>query len=152
MNIENIKINLFQQCVSHIEQRIQNAKKGMDEAQTAANEQGKSSAGDKYETGRAMMQIERDKNATQLAQALNLKKVLHQINPSQKSDNVELGSLVFTNKGRFYIAVSIGKLIHQNQTYYAISLATPLGKQLRNLKKGDEFEFNQRKYQIQEVY
>ena len=48
-------------------------------AQEAANEEGKSSVGDKYETGRAMMQIERDKAAQQLDEALKLKNIIDQI-------------------------------------------------------------------------
>ena len=44
----------------------------MANAQESANAEEKSSAGDKYETGRAMMQIERDKAAQQLNESMKL--------------------------------------------------------------------------------
>ncbi len=152
MNYLEIKKALHLHCLSAVQERIQNAKNAMNEAQAAANQEGKSSAGDKYETGRAMMQIERDKNAQQLAQVLKLHQILKQINPSQRTDYVQLGSLVLTNQGAFLVAVSLGKLTHENQTYFAISLATPLGRQLHERKVGEGFVFNQQKYEIFEIF
>ncbi len=64
--MESIKTRLLALCHNYVDQRITNSKQAMDDAQAAANEEGKSSAGDKYETGRAMAQIERDKAAQQL--------------------------------------------------------------------------------------
>ena len=68
----------------------------MNDAQRSANEEGKSSAGDKYETGRAMMQIERDKAANQLEEALKLKRILDQIQPEVQHERILIGSVVIT--------------------------------------------------------
>ena len=52
------KDELYKKCVQIIENQILLAQQGIENAQQAANEETKSSAGDKYETTRAMMQIE----------------------------------------------------------------------------------------------
>ena len=134
-----------------IEQRIANSKKAMEEAQAAANEESKSSAGDKFETGRAMMQRERDKNAKQLTEAVHIKQVLKQINWQRKTETVEAGSLVITNQGAFFISISVGKIVIEETTYFAISMATPIGKLLQGKRVGEEASFNGRSYQIKEI-
>ena len=68
----------------------------MNDAQLSANEEGKSSAGDKYETGRAMMQIEREKAANQLEEALKLKRIIDQLQPDVHHEIATLGSVVIT--------------------------------------------------------
>ncbi len=146
-----IKEKLYHYCLAHIEERIANSKKAMEEAQAAANEESKSSAGDKFETGRAMMQRERDKNAKQLSEAVHIKQVLKQINWQRKTETVEAGSLVITNQGAFFISISVGKIVLEEDTYFAISMATPIGKLLQGKRVGEEASFNGRVYRIEEV-
>jgi transcription elongation GreA/GreB family factor len=117
-------------------------------AQEAANAEEKSSAGDKYETGRAMAQIARDQAAQQLAEALKLKSVLDRIDPLNKSAKVVLGSLVVTESLRFYLSVSLGKLILDQQDYYAVSQQSPIGNLLSNAKVNDVIEFNNQTLKI----
>ena len=74
---KGLKHSLLHKCHEFVESRISNARNALDEAQQAANEETKSSAGDKYNTERAMMQIERDKHAAQLVEAQKLQKALY---------------------------------------------------------------------------
>ncbi|WP_244939755.1 hypothetical protein [Kaistella daneshvariae] len=71
----------------------------------AANNETKSSMGDKYETSREMVQQEINNLQIQLKENLKARNSLQiiNVNPHQ---NVGLGSLVETDKGLFYIAVS----------------------------------------------
>lgn len=123
----------------------------MEAAQASANEETKSSAGDKYETGRAMMQLELEKNAVQLAEATKLKLTLDQIDPGKKSDVVQLGSLVSTTQGHYYISISAGKFDMKGTTVFAVSAASPVGAKLLGLKKGDNVDFNGKTFLITEV-
>lgn len=150
MDIE-IKQRLHKACLQKLEQRINNAKASMEAAQEAANEETKSSAGDKYETGRAMMQQEQDKAAGQLIGALKLKKVLDQLNPDREQQVVGMGSLVKTSLGNFYISASIGQLSLGGVDYMIISPVSPLAQQLAGLKAGEELDFNGRKFKIKQV-
>lgn len=144
-----IKSVLYEKCKSYINQRIETAQNAMDAAQQAANEEGKSSAGDKFETGRAMMQLERDKNARQLQEALLIKAKLAQIDPEKTFSEVAPGSLVVTNQGIYFLAISLGKLAIDKQQYFVISPESPIGRQLLHLQKGAEIYFNERKFKIE---
>jgi transcription elongation GreA/GreB family factor len=150
-NMQEIKTNLYQQCVDYVEQRIATSKKAMDAAQEAANSESKSSAGDKHETGRAMAQLEQEKSAKQLAEAIKLKKVLALINPEKTGSDIQLGSVVETSNGNFFIAISAGKLTAHDKNYFAISLASPIGANLKGLKAGDEMKFNGNLFKIEAV-
>ena len=109
----------------------------MREAQLAANEETKSLAGDKYETGRAMMHLEQEKLASQRAATQHLKKVLDQIDPNRTVSPVGLGSLVQTNCGWFFVAVGIGQVEVEGELCFVISPAAPLGKVLWGRQPGE---------------
>lgn len=151
MDLEQIKLKLYQQCVDFVDQRINNSLTAISNAQESANTEVKSSAGDKHETGRAMAQLETEKNAIQLAEANKLKQVIGLINPEKASEKVELGALVVTNSGNYYISVSIGKMTIDSVLYFGVSAVSPIGQALLNHKKGDEVIFNGKKFSIKEI-
>ena len=97
-------------CQAFIEQRIAAARTAMQAAQESSSSETKSSAGDKYETGREMANAERDRNAAHLQQARRLQAELARINPDAPCDTVRPGALVTTDLGRFYISISAGQL------------------------------------------
>lgn len=151
MGNESIKRQLLRLCFEYVNQRIATSKQAMDDAQTAANEEGKSSAGDKYETGRAMAQIERDKAAQQLEEALKLKRVLDGLDASIVNDSVRLGSAVEITDSNFYLAISAGKFIVDGKEFLIVSPNSPIGKLLLNLKVGDMFRFNNKEEIVKRV-
>jgi transcription elongation GreA/GreB family factor len=152
MNYPDLKKELHKRCLAIVQQRMADAKQAMDAAQESANQEEKSSAGDKYETGRAMAQITRDQAAHQLDEALKLKNVLDHINPNNSSIKVGLGSLVITDVSRFYISVSVGKLEMQEKEYLVISPQSPIGKLLLNRGVADVIQFQDRKFIISEIH
>jgi len=117
----------------------------------SANNETKSSSGDKYETGRAMMQLEIEKNSVQLAESLKLKTALDQITLDDDPQVVKPGSLVVTDHGVFFIAISLGKINLQNKTFFVISPGSPLGLKLMRLKAGDQITFRDQPYFIREL-
>lgn len=146
-----LKQQLYDRCKEVVEQRIKNAKDAMDSAQEAANDETKSSAGDKYETGREMMQQEMENNATQLTEARKLKEVLDRINPTKKYDSVQGGSLVVTDNGSFYISIGLGKITVDGKDFFAIAPSSPLGALMMDKKATETIELNGRKFYIKEV-
>lgn len=142
---------LFQHCLKFVRARIEVAQRAMDNAQAAANEEGKSSAGDKYETGRAMMQIERDKAAQQLHEANQVKSFLGSVKLVTQTAIVGLGNVVFCGKTNFYLAISAGKITVEEQEFIAISPQTPIGQNLWGKREGDSVEFNKITYTIQRI-
>ena len=147
----DIKAQLYQLCIDFVNKRINFAKQAMDTAQESANQEEKSSAGDKYETGRAMAQLERDKAAAQVAEAMKMKAVLDQILPSTSFPKVGLGSLVIANSNKFYLSISAGKLEVAGEIYLAISAQSPIGQLLLNKSEGNHFLFNNQRETIVSV-
>lgn len=146
-----MKKELHQACLLELQTRIDRIRLAVEEIQAAANEETKSSAGDKYETSRAMMQQEKDKMANQLAINISWKNHLVLLNPTETKEMVGIGSLVVTQEGKYYLSIPLGKLKLAGQTYFAISLASPIGKALLNKKAGDEIVFQGRKISILQV-
>ncbi|RAK02075.1 hypothetical protein LX87_00189 [Larkinella arboricola] len=137
-----VKQALFERCQQYVAQRIETAKTAMEAAQAAANEESKSSAGDKYETGRAMAQIERDRHAQQLAEARKLQQELARIDSGKIYTSGQPGSIVMTSQGNFFIAISAGKITLDQTDYFAVSAASPIGVRLNHVKANDEVVFN----------
>src|SRR5437879_3204868 len=152
MSYSDLKKQLHLRCVAIVQQRITDAKQAMDAAQESANQEEKSSAGDKYETGRAMAQIARDQAAQQLDEALKLKNALDQISPNSSSTKVGSGSLVITDQNRFYISISAGKLDIEGKDYLAISSQSPIGKLLLNQTVNNVIQFQNHKHTILEIH
>ncbi len=146
-----LKHQLLVQCQQYIQQRITTARQAMQAAQEAANSEEKSSAGDKYETGRAMAQLERDRHAQLLADALNIEQELSRINVEKEYTVVQPGSLVSTDRGRFFISISAGKLNIEGRDYFAVSPASPIAVALLGKKAGDVIAFNRQTYRVESV-
>jgi transcription elongation GreA/GreB family factor len=127
------------------------AQQAIDDAQKSSTDDTKSSAGDKYETGREMMQQETDRNMAQLNEANKLKVALNKISVNIVTAKIEAGNVVLTDSGNFYIAVSAGMLEVDGEKYFAISPSSPIGLKLLGQKQGDMFKLNDKTYQIKQV-
>ena len=117
----------------------------------AANNETKSSMGDKYETSREMVQQEINNLQVQLNENIKALNSLKLINTNQHSV-IGLGSLVETEKGFFYIAVSLGEIRFQEKKIFVISTESPLAKLLFGKKKGNEISLNNSKQTIQNIW
>ncbi|MBA3970943.1 MAG: 3-oxoacyl-ACP synthase [Bacteroidetes bacterium] len=146
-----IKVKLHKHCLDFVEQRISNVRSVINNATESANEDTKSSAGDKHETGRAMAQLEQEKGAKQLNEALHMKSQLHKIDPTKASNIVGRGSLVVTTEGNFYISVAAGKAVIDDLICFAISPESPIAKSLSGLSISQSAIFNQKSYTIQDI-
>ncbi len=151
-------MELKQQIIDHIaallDERMDNSWKAMAFAQESANAEGKSSAGDKYETTRSMGQLDRNMHARQHEQARQERTILERLEAMLEPNTYEriaVGSLVKTTVGYFYIAVSAGLIELDGQTIVAVSAATPIGKALMGKKIGDTFPFKGKNRKIEEI-
>ena len=144
-----LKKKLYTHCQRLLEKRVAEAKEGMAQAQAAANEETKSSAGDKYETGREMMQQEQNKASLQLVEAMKLKRVLDELDPSKTCTRVAPGCLLQTDKGCFYIAVSLGEVVMEEGSFILMSAVAPLARLLSGKKVGEQVQLNGRTYTVE---
>ncbi len=149
--MNELKKQLHVLCMAYVQERMNAAQFAINEAQQATNDDTKSSAGDKYETGREMMQQETNRNLTQLNEANKLMVMLNQVSTAGQSPVADSGSVVITNNGKFYLSISAGSLTLNNETYFAISPGSPIGLKMKGCKKGQEFSINGKVYKVEEV-
>jgi transcription elongation GreA/GreB family factor len=145
------KEELYQVCKEELTSKVADLEKMIDAINDSKNNETKSSAGDKYETGRAMMQMEEDKITTQLEQARQTLSELQQISPDQEHDTVRLGSLVTTDQRTYFMAVSLGKMMVGDQAYFCLSPDSPVGKLLLGKQVGEVIVFNKTQELILDV-
>ena len=146
------KIELYNSCLAHIEDQIARANSAMANAQQDSNQQTKSSAGDKYETGRAMAQLDKERHAQALSIALQTKQRLLKINPRMETDVVSDGSIVYTNIGRFFLCVGMGTFFAGKENYTLISSESPIGQTLLHLEEGEDVLFRGRLIHIERIF
>ncbi|WP_262420224.1 3-oxoacyl-ACP synthase [Flagellimonas meishanensis] len=108
----------------------------------------KSSAGDKHETGRAMVQLEQEKLSQQLSDIEKSRSVLRRIGIGSNTTKVSLGSLVKTSLADYFIAISSEVFIDNGNHVYCISAGSPMARLLIGKEMGEEFAFNGKKYTI----
>ncbi|WP_299115726.1 3-oxoacyl-ACP synthase [uncultured Winogradskyella sp.] len=147
-----LKQNLYNQCQEQLNQRLEVIKNKIADIQNSLQSETKSTAGDKHETGRAMLQLEREKAGQQLAELQKQQELLRKINPEQKHQIVALGSIVKTSGANYFISVSGGELKCNNEWFYAISPATPIGQLLLSKQVGNSIRFRAQQFTITEVY
>jgi hypothetical protein len=135
-----------------IEQRIATAKALINNAQEAANNEEKSSAGDKYETARAMNQLEKEMHSKQLAQQLKELALLHEVKTDFVYDAATSGTCIECAGMIFFIAAGLGKQTIDGKLIVFLSPQAPLAKQLHHKKAGDHFVFNGMETTIETVY
>lgn len=146
------KNTLKQFCQETIGQRMDAAKEAMKAAQEAANNEEKSSAGDKYETGRAMGHLQKDMYARQLAAYAKELSALYTINTEAVYKTVQAGCYVETPGICFFIAAGLGKQQFADKTILFLSPFAPLARALENKGEGDEFVFNGRTLTVTNLF
>ncbi len=111
----------------------------------------KSSAGDKHEVGRAMVQPELDKLEDQRAKLIALQQELSRVPLVRTFDSVAFGSLVGTDHGSYFVAIGLGRIEFDGGSCFAISLASPIGQALHGKRVGEQVVFNGRSIIVQRI-
>lgn len=151
----NLKEALLMHCKMFVNKRMQTVKEIIHSHQKSLQSETKSSAGDKHETGRAMIQLEMEKASQQLAGISEMNEILSKIDISI-SENSEtkvahLGSVIYTAKANYFLSISAGKIVIENTSYFAISVSSPIGKLLLGKQENDEFLFDGKSVKIQKI-
>ena len=137
-----LRSSLMESCKMHVEDRIANLELALKSAHEASTDDTKSSAGDKYETTREMMQQDIVRCQMQLAEAKKDELILNNLVEPNHTDFVQNGSIVKTNLGIYFIAISIGVVKIDDKKVFVISNQSPIGKLLLRKKVGESFVFN----------
>lgn len=115
------------------------------------NNDTKSSAGDKYETGREMTQIELNKLETQLVKTKLLLSDLLKSGSSKTNSSIDFGAIVYTDKENYFLTIPYGKVNLEDEEFFVISMASPIGSLLKGKTTGDVISFNGREIKIEKI-
>ena len=147
----SIKNKLLQHCKELIEARLKNAEDAMNRAQESANDNEKSSAGDKFETGRAMGHLEKEMFSRQYQESLLALQKIQSIESKTGTQEIALGSLVEIDTKFYLIAIRLGKVNFEDREYYIVSEESPIGQSIIGLRKNDTITINKVKVQIIDI-
>lgn len=146
-----LKKALFNYCLHQVEEQIKALENTLQSYRNDLHSETKSSAGDKHETGRAMLQLEMEKVGKQHLEVLEKEKTLQKIDVTVSSKVVCLGTLVFTDKINYFLSVSLGKITIEDEIFFAISPSSPIGKLMLGKSKGEKVSFNGNQITIQKI-
>ncbi|KFC22922.1 hypothetical protein [Chryseobacterium sp. FH1] len=144
------KSNLLQIIKTKLSEKIENFEKLIAETRASSNDT-KSSMGDKYETGREMLQQEINNLQVQLNEILKQKDFLKTV-LTKPSDKAEKGAIVKTEKGLFFISVSLGEIKIENEKIICISPESPLAKAMNGKIKNEVFSINNINQKIENIW
>ncbi len=146
-----LKRKLWQQGYELLEQKIAGLRQEVKELNEAMESESKSSAGDKHETGRAMMHLDLERTGKQLADAEESMAMLQRINPDKSYNSGGIGSLMETSAGIYFVSIPLGKVTVEQTDVFFISVLSPIGQLLNDKKAGESISLNGRQITIQHV-
>ncbi len=146
----SLPARLLTHCRQYTSQRIDRLRTALADIQQSREADTKSSAGDKFETGRERLQAEEDKLSAQLGRVLRDREVLSLLErPLASTDGTaRLGSPVRTDGGNFYLSIAAGKTEIDGETWFCVSMDSPAGRVLGGSMPGDVAILNGRELRI----
>ena len=151
MNRQEIKNQLREVCVSFVNAKLNTIQETIKSNQEALDSESKSSAGDKHETGRAMLQLEMEKAGQQLKEVEQLKLVVEKINVNSVGVGC-LGAVIETEKANYFLGISVGKVNVTGKDYFVVSPNSPIGKLLLGKGEGGFLSFQGKQTEILNVF
>jgi transcription elongation GreA/GreB family factor len=145
------KLPLINHCLQLLDTAVAEIKQQMQELVTHAANDSKSSAGDKHETGRAMMQQAQEQLGKQLQEAEMKRASLARMLTLPVTENIGEGSLVVTHENTLLLGAPIGKVTFEEMDVFVISMQSPLAQALKGKKAGDSIVFQQKTIQLLHV-
>jgi len=150
-NMSLIKTAVYHHCESYLRQKAKGYLSQDQSLLESLDSEGKSSAGDKHETGRAMIQLEREKLAQQRERNDQDIKTLDALKNKTTTVHIAPGALVNTSLASYFLAVPADAFSHNDKKIYCISPQSPIGQLLLGKKAGESFSFRGNSIKLLEV-
>jgi transcription elongation GreA/GreB family factor len=145
------KKRLYKRVMDHLDERLISLEKLQEDLRDELTRESKSSAGDKYETSRAMTHLEQEKLLQQQHVFTQMKARLSSLNPDGKHEKIGFGSLVKTTEGWYFLSVALGEILCDDLSVFVLSNAAPLAQILTGKKAGNTLFFQGKEIKVLEV-
>ena len=120
----------------------------LDGIQESIDSETQSTAGDKHDTSRELMQQERNKAAQNLQNQISMDSLVLKLKTITVSYKVRFGSLVLTNVGWFFIGLPLGRIQFEDKDILCVSGNAPAAKLLESERVGASIEMNGKNIEI----
>jgi hypothetical protein len=140
--VKELKENIIHQLTLNQQNRLAELEKDALDLKTSLSSESKSTAGDKHDTGRAMIHLEQEKMQHQFHETQSKITLLNKISQLPNSSKAQFGTLVQTPHAYFLLGIGLGKQTIHSVDVYCIGLDSPIGKILLNKQINDSFVFN----------
>lgn len=134
------KESLHLHCLQLVDEKINRLQEELKALTQSASSDTKSSMGDKYETSREMINLEKGKIGEQLQNAQSMALTLKSIDETQSMNTAELGAIVKTDVTTFYLSAPLGQVSVEDDTCFCISMGSPIARQMMGKRIGDNFQ------------
>ncbi|HNQ59615.1 MAG TPA: hypothetical protein PK028_02870 [Bacteroidales bacterium] len=149
MEQNSLKKKIYEVAVETLESAAERTRLAIEEAIQAAQEEVNTL--DIYESYRSQYLQKSEMFVSQYNKILEQLDILRKINPEEESQNIEFGSIVITDRQKIFVAVGLGKIKVNGDTWFVISPQVPIFEAMKGKKAGDEFIFNNIKHKILQV-
>ncbi len=152
--MNNLKSEVIAACELIIATKLKSVQETLANLQESLFSETKSTAGDKHETGRAMVQLEMEKTG---AKVLELEKELAVLDRIKKQESqpkkvVRFGSLFQASNGMYFIAISLGMVKVGHQQIFVISSGAPIAKEFIGKTTGETVHFRNAPITIETIF
>ena len=137
---------------SALQAALERGQSEFDALKASLSKETKSTAGDKHETGRAMVQLDMEQAGERLARAETMMAIFRRLNPLEPRAAVGPGAWVVTDSGQFFIGAAGGALtLPDGGKLHVISADAPIAQALRGSKAGATVEFRGKHWAVVSV-
>ena len=150
--MDEFKGKVFEAAFKLLKERNELLAEELKSLDQSIHEDTKSSAGDKYETGREMIRQEIGKVENQFKQnKVFLMEITHLFENEKSHPKISEGSLLQWGEDWLFISVSIGQIEVADKKVFFLSKNSPLGQELLGKKKLDSVSFRGKTKVIKEL-
>ncbi|GLB48020.1 3-oxoacyl-ACP synthase [Neptunitalea lumnitzerae] len=141
--MQQLKNRVLEHCKVSLTDKLHVLEITIKDLQESLLSETKSTAGDKHETGRAMVQLEMEKTGHKIGSIQQELQIVNRIlaDTIKQQDVVRLGSMVNTSNGIYLLSVGQGVVKCEDAVVYAVSLKSPIAVALIGKRVGEEISF-----------
>jgi anti-sigma28 factor (negative regulator of flagellin synthesis) len=150
MDYINLKKSLVEYCKNRLEIKLKELMVIYQSLIDSIQTDSKSSAGDKHETFKSMMHIEQEKMQTQIKMINQQINIINQLKV-EKKNRIENGTLIVTDSKVFFIAASLGLASISDQSFFIVSLDSPIIQFMKKQSINTMFTFQSTNYKIIDI-
>ncbi|MFT4856423.1 MAG: hypothetical protein ACI8YP_002239 [Algoriphagus sp.] len=150
--MNELKAKAYEIGISKVKEKMQMFREERNAINQGILEDNKSSAGDKFETGRETMTQDLNTVEKQLKQAnFEFDELCRLQSIKGISPTIQEGSLVKIGNDLFLISISLGQINVGDEKVFLLSENSPLGQSLIGKKENEEIQFRGKPMKILEI-